>query len=207
MDISDRASISNMNIVIDSVFALVGLGSGMIGLLLLYKSWSQTERSPALLGPGWALLLLSLFLWTYAGGADRGIALGLIVNSLLALCFVGYSASTQPPRKQKPAREKSPKQKSDQTGQAEWVKAFGYILFLGPVCGVIAFAIAMGIYQTLDMAGTEKANSLVSGLFAFPIIWAAIVSFCLISRGKHLKMAILVGAPLFSGALLLAGNK
>lgn len=196
-----------MTIAIIPVFALFGLGSGIAGLLILYRAWLQKERSTALLSAGWAALLGSFIFWIYAGGVDRGVALGLIANCLAALCFVGYSAAKQPAIKTKPAQKRNPVQQNKQgVSSAQLVKSIGGILFLGPVCGILAFTIAMGIYESLDIVGTEKANSLVTGLFAFPIIWSAIVSFSLISKRKLLKKIIFLFAPLLSVALIFARN-
>ncbi|MEO9600161.1 hypothetical protein [Parasphingorhabdus sp.] len=195
-----------MTIIVDPIFTLLGLGSGIAGLFILYRAWLENERSTKLLAAGWAALLGSLVFWIYAGGADRGIALGLIVICLGALCFVGHSAAQQPANQTKVARKKKPSQKPPQAASfAQWGRSIGIILFLGPICGLLAFLIAMGVYEALDMVGTERANSLVTALFLFPILWAIIVSFCLISTRRIWKAAVLLCAPLLSAALIFVG--
>lgn len=192
------------------ILATIGVIAALGGLIALYFSWLRSDRSLSLVTAGWALMALSLILWAYAAGPDRGVAIGLIMICFLALILVRTSALNQErsavAQKQSARHRKINGKPGNGTKWMAAIRGLGWILFLGPVFGLIAFAATMGFYEAMLLLQVSEADSLVSGLFLFPILWAALTVFWMISQRHRLKQYLLVLIPAFSAALIFEGN-
>ena len=70
------------------IYAVVGIIAGIIGIGTLWFSWVNKKKSLPIIVCGWLIIILSLILWGYAGGTDRGVAMGLMMLGVIALCFI-----------------------------------------------------------------------------------------------------------------------
>lgn len=184
------------------------------GLFALRQAWTkrqnQTERQMRrnLTLLGWGGILLALIIWSLsAGGADRGVAWGIIIVSIQALFFIAYSAAQD----KTPRKAVKPVKIRDQTAQSKItfiliLKRCGTFLLASVLCGTVAFLTALGLHEIMGLAGAHASNSLVTALFFFPIIWAALASFVLITQSRRLRWSVLLGCALIAGLLLFLGN-
>jgi hypothetical protein len=187
-------------------FAILGTGMAFIGLLGLYLAW-RSHGAPRwhILG-AWGGLIVSLICWSFAGGIDRGLALGAIVICLLALGFIAFTAlsSEKGGRRGGLRRRSMPDRKGTVWGR--FPQKIGFTLLAGPIAGLASYITAMGLHQALSMLGWHPANSLVMVLFIFPILWGVIATLVLISKRRSTFVSCLLGAPLVSAALIALGS-
>ena len=73
-------------------YALMGVVASIFGVGALWFSWVNKKKSLPMVICGWALILVSLVLWAFAGGGDRGTAMGLMALGTVALGFVSFNA-------------------------------------------------------------------------------------------------------------------
>lgn len=187
-------------------FAILGTGMAFIGLLGLYLAWRSRGAPRWHILAAWGGLAVSLVCWAFAGGMDRGLALGAIVICLLALCFIAFTAlsSGKEGRRGVQRRRSMPDRKGTVWGRLP--QKAGFALLAGPVAGLASYITAMGLYQALSMLGWHPANSLVMVLFIFPILWGVVATLVLLSKRRSTFVSCLLGAPLVSAALIALGS-
>ncbi|RKQ71846.1 hypothetical protein DES40_1177 [Litorimonas taeanensis] len=178
------------------------------GLFALRNAWKTKTAGLAIILAGWGAIFLALIAWSFAGGgADRGVSWGIIVVSLQALIFVAYSASQDKPQIKRIKTVKARNQKATSKLSAlEVLKRVGTFLTVVLLCGAVSFLTALGLHECLLALGMLVSNALVTALFFFPIIWAALASVVLITRNQRLRWGPLLGLTLIGFALLLIGN-
>ncbi len=186
---------------------IAALASVLIGLFALRKSWKLPVRSLPLVWLGWALIVLSLVLWAYIGGHDRGVALGLISFCFAALVFVGYSAFLDKP-KARNRKQPSPRSKAqaERTATLTYFKRFGIGVWVVLGAGVVSFIAALGVHDLMLLLGVHASSSLVTGLFLFPILWASFSGFLLIVKRPLSKTGVLTAVTAIGAGLLVMGN-
>jgi len=147
--------------------ALLATVLGLGGLAVLYVAWRRPGRSALLRGIGWGLFLLSVWPWGLAGGADRGVALGMVVVSAGALALI---AATGQWRGATPRRQRAGTASTEPltgAGWGHWLKVF---LLAGPLAAVAAFVLALPL---MHLSGWAEADRLVATAFAVVILWSA----------------------------------
>ena len=189
------------------IFALVGSGLSALGLFTLYRAWKGHPKKQRLSYSGWVALLLALILWAFAGGKDRGIALGIIVVSFQALLFVGYQAflDKTPKKKRKPQKNRK-LSTPERAGFTVFSKRAGKLIWVSVGCGALSYLTAIGLHELFWQSGMHASNSLVLALFIFPILWALLSAFSLTSHKAGLKLGIYAFLGVSSAAILYLGN-
>ena len=191
----------------DLIFALIGSGLSALGLFALYRAWKGHPKKQRLSYLGWGVLFLALVFWAFAGGKDRGIALGIIVVSLQALLFVAYQAFIDKAPKKKRAAPKPRKIRSDEKlGLAVLFKRGGKSLWVSVGCGALSFLTAIGLHELFWNSGMHASNSLVLALFIFPILWASLSALSLTSQKTGLKLGTYAFFGVSSSVILCLGN-
>lgn len=184
-------------------YALTGTGLAILGLMVLFKAWKAKQTKNCLRLLGWAFLILSLTLWSVSSGRDRGIAIGLIVISVLALILIAVQAY-----RDKPIKSIVKLKKSQQNKPASPISRFTLLkrvliflwVFLG--CAIVAFIIALGVHELLWQSKMHASNSLVIMLFLFPTLWAVLSTFSLTSTSVRLKVSVFLTPALLSLVVL-----
>ncbi|MFK8043147.1 PepSY-associated TM helix domain-containing protein [Congregibacter sp.] len=173
------------------------IGSSLVGLgvAILYATWrAALPRHGRVIG--WASIALGTGVWSWATGADRGIAIALIVLCISALCCVAVSGSiafSTPQEKTKTQPKKNKRalgdQRSDDAGIARsqsvgWMasKRLSWLLTAGPVAALLALSTALASHQMLIWAGTLPENALVTELFLFPVLWGFLTVWSLMAQ-------------------------
>lgn len=185
-------------------YALTGTISALLGLMVLFKAWKAKQTQIHLRVVGWLFLIISLMLWAVSSGKDRGVAIGLIVISVLALIIIAVQAYRDKPientvKNQKPQKNKPQKNKpTPRINRSTLLKRVLIILWVLLGCAVVAFAIALGVHELLWQSKMHASNSLVIMLFLFPILWAAFSTFSLTSTNVRLKVSVFLTPTLLS---------
>ncbi len=139
------------------------------GAFSLRQSWARrarpaSERRPWLIG-GWALLAGAMAACAAAFGAERGVAIVLVILGLLALTIVAASLTRRPDRAQRDGVALAPSQR----GARIWRGAFRFLL-AGPISGVAAIGIALAFTLKAPLGEVDK---LILGGSLVPILWGA----------------------------------
>lgn len=167
------------------------------GPVLLRAGW---QRNRTLVAGGWGLLLLAASLAVTHAGA-WGLALGTVTASIVAMALIGYAAATTPaPRKAQRSREARASLAPlplDWRDLGRRVAIFAIALVLDLVAAISA---AWAIQHMLFAMGWEPANSLTFGLFAFPLLWLALLSWQM-TRNSVVDMALAAILIALPGAL------
>lgn len=188
----------------------------VLGVGLLYASWASWL--PAIgRALGWGSILLGMFAWTTQTGADRGIALALILLCVVGLCFLGVSATAtvfsrsratraHDTRRKRP-RIKRPAHSAERGGF--WVhnldvwRRLGWFFLAGPAAALVAFTAALASHQALLRAGVAPANALVTELFLFPVLWGCLAIWCLMASHLWRRSADMAVLQCITGVWLL----
>lgn len=163
--------------------------AGSIGVLR--HAWRKPERHWPMILSGWGLLLVSMIIWSYITGADKGVALAFVTWVIVALLFLLNAASHS---ERRPARMlKKQQQALTKPGLVLVAKRVFVALLMGPGLGLIAMAICTAAFTALASLGTEHTANLTIVSFSFPLVWAALAVMLGYQRELWLKTCSAVG--------------
>lgn len=158
----------------------LGLLTAAAGTTLLWFAWraGRDRRAGtriALRVAGWGLLAASLWPWTVAGGADRGVALALLPMMLTALVIVGAigwrhyrDGRESNSRRRRPAGDKP----ATPASEGRLLRRIWIFLLAGPVAGLAALQLTV----SLNALGASLAppNRVALGLVLMPLAWCVL---------------------------------
>lgn len=157
---------------------------------------------------GWGLLLLSVYPWMLAGGNDRGIALGLIVLMLAALCLVAWAGlqAWQGGGRRKARNNGNGRRNDVDAGNGKATRAASFLVFVlaGPVAGIIAILLTIGLHLLLNHLGVAPANRLAGELFFFPLAWVLLMMLACYHASLQ-QRTVVFGALLVIAAVPVIG--
>lgn len=187
-------------------YASAGTGLGFIGVSLLWNAWKRRGATQLTWG-GWFLIIAAVIAWGYASGKGRGLAIGSILISLQALAFIIFNAWSErgTKRKSKPLK-KVPQVLSEKVDWTVYASRIGMACLVGPIAGIISFSAALGLHEVLGMMQVEAANAFAISVYVFPIVWASLSIFLLISTRSVFKTVVLSCMALLSALALVLGN-
>lgn len=186
----------------------------LIGIGLIWQAWKlgRDGRERARLVArfsGWGLLLLSIWPWQLVGGADRGVALAIMVMMLAALLIVGvigwrhYRANGgNQRRRRRTAREVETVPQS----RGELLSRIWIFILAGPVAGIATLALIL-VVNSLG-TGWTPANRLALDLLVVPVLWPLLALLATYDAPLRRRSAILLAtlAVSTSLAVLLPGG-
>ena len=156
-----------------TLLTLAGVGgvrlawkAGRAGRLAAQRNWRLI---------GWGLVVVSGWPWMLAGGADRGIAIGIIAFMLAGLCLVAVAAwqvSRQPRRQRNGNGNAANTENGGSSSRAASILVF---VLAGPVAGVISLLLTIDLHAALDALGVAAQNRLASELIVFPVAWTLLM--------------------------------
>lgn len=190
--------------MISLFYAGVGAGLGFGGIFLLWSAWKR-RGATKLAWIGWLLIVSALFVWAVAGGHDRGVALGAIVISLQALAFIGFGMLSDGRSKTKPVKQVT-QQITEKTAWTVYLSRIATTCLVLPIAGGISFLTALGLHELLGMVKVEAANAFAISVYMFPVIWASLSVFLLISQRIVFKTVLLFAMIVLSALVLVLGN-
>jgi len=192
----------------ETTFGIAGTLLAWFALFIIFKAWKDKAVRQDLRILGWGLMLLSLIIWAFATGKDRGVAIGLIVICLSALMIITIQA--YPDKSNKKHYENRQKKKTAKPVYSLKLKGLvrraSIIAWVTLGCAAVSFVVAMGLHELLWQSGVHASNSLVIVLFIFPILWAACSAFSLISQNIKLKAGVFTAVPVLALIVLIGFN-
>lgn len=199
-----------------SLTGIMALAAGVLALRFAWgrKGSGKTGRHWPSVTAGWTLTAAGLTCLAL-GGADRAVAVGVLIFILFASVAVGVTAiATSPARRSKrqgPARPDH--NRANRAAQSETSSltaglctAFlGTVLLVGPLSGVAAVLSAALLFRLSDAGGMAPANSVIIALMGAPMVWTVLVAIVL-SAKKQGQAAFLVLAVALAGATTIPGS-
>ena len=174
------------------------------GIWLLQAAWRRRTGNGGRLAAGWSALFLSIILWAATSHPDKGSAYGTVVIMVAALAALGWFYQQADLR---PVRETA-ERTSDlaPSNFREILKRVAAGFLLGPLAGLASLALSTAGFVALRQAGVDHTASLVSAMFAFPLLWSALAVLAGANSRLWRKTVIVIGAGLAPLAYLgLAG--
>lgn len=158
------------------IIRLLALCAGFCGIGLMQAAWRLNSRSWPHITGAWILLVGSVVAWGYTSGADKGAALGIVANVMIAVIFLVIAAVKSKPRPEKTLR---PKQTvpDDNSGTTSYSRRVCSGLIIGPIAGLVALAISTAAFVGLQMVNAEYTINLTIVSLAFPLLWAGLSVF------------------------------
>lgn len=153
----------------DWILIVLGLCACVAGVFALRLAWRLRAGDPATrriwLAGSWGGVLAATILLSSAYGAERGVALALVILALAALVVVALNLTRRPDRAQRDGVALAPSRR----GARIWRGAFRFLL-AGPISGVAAIGIALAFTLKAPLGEVDK---LILGGSLVPILWGA----------------------------------
>lgn len=150
-------------------------GFSIAGALVLWQTWrfGRQNRRPAQRAGrlfAWFLLGASAIPWTLFGGADRGVALGILVLMVAGLAIVGAIGwrDARNPRRRRNGRERTDNGSQAPRGRAFARRAWIFAL-AGPVSALAVMALTLALHGLA--AAWDPANRLAAAFLFAPLAW------------------------------------
>lgn len=183
------------------VAAIIGT---VCGIWLLQTAWRARNGNGLRLTLAWVLILTAFIVWSGTSGADKGVALGIVSLTLIALVFLGRAVLRASIREARPKTHRAVP-----TEHVSWptVARRTFVgLLIGPVAGFSALAIASAGFVALHEAGAEYTANLVFAMFAFPLAWAGLAVIAGADKRLWRKSLVVLGLGLVPLAYLSFGT-
>lgn len=175
--------------------ALLGTLGIALGIATLRFAWRKKTRMHSLITVGsWMIIVSGLTLWSLAGAADWGIALGTILFICVAMIILGFDAwpaFMKRQRKPRPAAKTDESQAFDETSSAVYAKHLSTFFLAAPLGGGVAIILTLSAFKLLQSFGVVTANSIVTTFFLTPLLWSAIATWMVIDKAIVRKATLL----------------
>lgn len=188
--------------------------AGVAALRLAWRAGrrGRTRRRLVLRWGGWLLLAGSLVPSMAASGADRGVALAIVVLMLAGLVLVlreGRREWLTPRRRRREREGRDEPLPAAGGGRGRLLARRIWIFCLGgPLAAAATLAIGLAMWLGLERAGVQDANILASALLAIPVIWALLAIVASIDLRLWLRTVAVTLPGLLAGlaSLWLGGG-
>lgn len=176
------------------------LAAGAFGAFLLRRSWLRRDGAvAAFVAGGWAVILGGLVAAALVIGPVKGLALGLVMEGIGALCVVWLGRVR---RKAGRARETEvAPEPLEEPGR--WWRGVLRTLLAGPLGMTAAMAVAFCI--TVYLPGDPRTRIIVGGLL-MPVLWGLAMTWTLADRRLLRATAVLVGTSVVGLGLAFVGG-
>jgi len=175
----------------------------ILGGALLFAASRRRGAGGLFVPLGWTAIVAALFCSSKTSGADRGVALGIIVVIAVVALFLLVMALRSPRRSSKPRSGKAAAPSTVELGCRGWGRRIFVGVLLGPIAGIAALSLSAGVYVFFAKAGISPDNNLVAVFFVFPLAWAALSVFVGYDRHLLRKSLIVLGALVAPLSLIL----
>lgn len=173
--------------------------SGTIGIALgiaaLRIAWRKKTRIHSLITVGgWMIIAGGLALWSFAGSADWGIAIGTIFFICVAMIFLAFDAwpaFMNRRRNPRPAAGTDESHALDETPPGVYAKHLSTFVLAAPIGGSVAIVMTLAVFELFKSFGIETANGIVTTFFLSPLLWSAIATWMVIDTRIVRKATLL----------------
>lgn len=164
-------------------------------MLLVRLGWSGRS---GVAHAGWAFAIAALLALAWRDGA-WGLAMGVVVGTVVAIAAVLRAGWTAPARARRPARE------AHASAWPRWhaglTRRLAVFVLVVPVGGAAAQWLAFGAQALARGRGAGAADATVLALFLQPVAWAGLMAWQMTRAGPARMIAAPAGAAL-AGTLL-----
>lgn len=178
------------------IIRLLAVGSGIFGIGLLQIAWRLKGRHWPYITGGWGLLISSIVIWSCTSGADKGAALGIVANIMIAIIFLLIATLKSVPRVEKQRRIRSAVSKK--MGVKTYSKRVYSGLLIGPLAGLASLSISTAAFIGLQAVNTEYTMTLTIVSLAFPCFWASLSVMAGYQNKLWQQTTIIAGTGLLS---------
>lgn len=174
--------------------ALIGGMTTLVGVSLLFASWD--ERIARRFWPttiAWTLLVVSVYLWSRAGGAEFGTTLAILAPALVAWLYAIRNAEVrQRNDRQRTQRSRSdaPVQEKEAAGPRSLPRHLLLFFLTVPLCAAAAAMVSVAVGTMLPWS---QVNEMVLSLAIMPILWGCAAYWILADR-KLLRPVLSISA-------------
>ena len=154
----------------------------------------------------WMIIVGGLAVWSLAGAADWGIALGTILFIGVAMIFLGFDAwpaFMNRPRKPRFGARTDESPAFEETPPGVYAKHLSTFFLAVPFGGGVTIILTLSVFDLLRSLGFETANGIVTTFFLTPLLWSAIATWMVIDA-TTVRKATLLSCFAGLGALHLA---
>lgn len=178
---------------------LAGSGLSLAGVMLLWRTWRFGWQRRGRLQPlagiaAWAVLGASLAPWIAAGGADRGVALAVLlwmIGGFIVLGFIGWREARSPRRPRNGRSRQSNARPDSRPAGALLARRIWVFLLAGPVAAGTALLLSLDLYALSN--AWAPANRLAAVLLSAPMAWAALSVLATYDAGLSRRSALMAG--------------
>lgn len=169
------------------------------GILSVRIGWGRRQggRFVAL---GWAAVIAGLALLAARDGA-WGLAVGAVVATLAASLLLGQAALSSAPAPARNARTAAPSVLLRSGGGVGVLRRLAVFILVIPVGAIASALAALAAQAAARQAGWPESDSTAFGLFAFPVVWAILVTLLMLRPGPKSMLAPLAVTLAASGGL------
>ncbi len=173
-------------------FGTIGIALGIAALRFV---WRRKTAIHSLITTGaWMIIVGGLVLWSSAGAADWGIALGIILFICVAMIFLGsdaWPAFMNRPSEPRLGAKTDQTPAFDETPPGVYAEHLFTFLLAAPLGGGVAIILTLSVFNLLRSLGVETANGIVTTFFLTPLLWSAIATWMVIDTRTVRKATLL----------------
>ncbi len=182
----------------------LALTSLACSIYMLQAAWRSKQDHSLSLGLGWGLFIISLVLFSYKDGPEKGIALGLVGFAILAVCVLifRYIRATS-----KEARDIQPRViQPENLGWTIILRRIFIGLLVAIFAGLAALSFSAGVFSCLKSVGVEHTANLVIAMMLFPLIWASLAVVIGVDGKLWRKTLVTLGTGLIPLVYFIVGT-
>lgn len=161
---------------------IAGYAALIAGVLFVWRGWharraGRLAERRAFVGIGWLAIAMSFAPWMVAGGADRGVALALIVFMLAGVCLLLHAMFTGKGNGRRGNGRDASSNGASNAGFGGWrlfLRRSWVFLLAGPVSAAAATFAAAALFGLWNVETGSAANRLAAVLLLVPIAWSAL---------------------------------
>lgn len=173
-------------------FGTIGIALGIAVLRFVWRR--KTTMHSLITTGGWMIIVGGLALWSLAGAADWGIALGTILFICAAMIILGFDAwpaFMNRPRRPRLAARTDESPAFEETPPGVYAKHLSTFFLAAPLGGGIAIILTLSAFDLLQFLGVETSNGIVATFFLTPLLWSAIAAWMVIDTTTVRKATLL----------------
>lgn len=165
-------------------------GAAVAGIGILRAAWSRPQRSLALNGAGWAILLLGA---VFAGGHSGawGVAVAALIAMAAALLWLAHAAIAAPAAAGARASNRRVRmlpEGNEPLHLGRRMITFGLVAI---AAALISTAVAIGVRALSLILGATEADANVIALAAMPLAWTALSYALLMKEARAAQLRLL----------------
>ncbi len=173
------------------------------GVSLLRLAWARRQRSLALNGAAWGLLVLAMVLAWRSDGM-WGVSIASLFGMGAACILLAWAGITSPPGKAAASTRRV--RMLPETGEPKRIgRRIATFAMSVPLALIVSIGLGIALRGLAALAGWSEANANALGLFIVPLAWSIIACLMLMQEKRRGQWAILLACVLPSLPVIVTG--